>query len=163
MSGCLLFFLDDFSPGRLAGNLIALAASVFYALLIVSYRRTSSEEGLAGTIAGNAMIVVAMLPFALESSPPSLQDWAVLAYLGVVQQGVAALAFIRGIRGVSALEGALLILFEPVLTPVWAFLLVGERLGPMALAGALMISGSTAYRAMTRARVRGADTVGDEA
>ena len=144
--GCALFFVDDLQAGRLAGNLCAAGASLSYALLIVSYRGISSGEGLAATVAGNVLIGLGTLPFMLSGPAPNLQDLAVLVHLGALQQAGGALLFIRGIRGVSALEGALLILFEPLLSPLWAFLLVGERLGPLALLGAGLILGATLWR-----------------
>ncbi len=58
----------------------------------------------------------------------------------------AAVLFIRGIRGVPALEGALLILFEPVLSPLWAYLTVNEKMGTPALVGASLILGATVAR-----------------
>jgi drug/metabolite transporter, DME family len=153
--GCLLFFLDDMSPGRLTGNLCALAASVTYALLIISYRKIGESEGLAATIAGNVLIAMVLVAFALDGPMPTARDFAVFIYLGAIQQGVAALLFIRGIRGVSALEGALLTLFEPLLSPVWAFLLLGERLGALALTGAALVLGATVLRVRASIRTSG--------
>lgn len=144
--GCLLFFLDDMSPGRLTGNLCAFAASITYALLIICYRKVSESEGLAATIAGNLIIAIVLLPIAARDPTPTSRDVLVFVYLGAIQQAVAAVLFIRGIRGVSALEGALLTLFEPLLSPVWAFLIIGEALGSLALIGAGLILGATVLR-----------------
>jgi hypothetical protein len=43
-----------------------------------------------------------------------------------------------------AVEASLLILLEPVLNPVWTFILTGERPGPWALAGGGLILLATA-------------------
>jgi drug/metabolite transporter (DMT)-like permease len=147
LAGCLLFFADDLSTGRLLGNLAALGASVSYALLIIGYRKLSRDEGLTATVAGNAIIVVACLFPALSGPAPTVADLGVVLYLGAIQQAAAAVLFTRGIRGVSALEGSLLTLFEPVLSPLWAFLIVGETLGPLALLGAAIILGTMVWRA----------------
>lgn len=147
--GCSLFFLDDMSPGRMTGNLCALAASITYAGLILSYRKITEAEGLTATVAGNCLIAVVLSPIVLTSGMPAPIDFAVFLYLGAIQQAFAAVFFVRGIRGVSALEGALLTLFEPLLSPVWAFILVGESLGPKALLGAALILGATAVRALS--------------
>lgn len=146
LAGCLLFFVEDLGHGRWIGDLCALAAGASYALLIILYRRTTTEEGLAATIYGNVAIAVAVLPFALGSGSLSALDLGVIVYLGVIQQALPAVLVIRGLRGVSALEGALLILFEPVFSPIWAFLLIGERLGPLALTGAALVLCSTLWR-----------------
>jgi drug/metabolite transporter, DME family len=146
LTGCLLFFLEDLGHGRWSGDLCALAAGVSYAILIIRYRKTTSAEGLAATVVGNAIIAVLLLPLAFAGPTPSASDLGVILYLGVIQQALAAVLVIRGLRGVSALEGALLILLEPIMSPIWAFLLVGERLGPIAIAGAALVLLSTVWR-----------------
>lgn len=146
--GSALFFVDDLSPGRLAGNLCALGASLSYALLIMSYRKLPSEEGLAATVHGNFMIVIVAVPAFLSGPAITTNDLAAFSYLGVVQQAGGALLFVAGIRGVSAMEGALLTLFEPLLTPVWAYLTVNEKLGPWAWFGAALIFAATVWRSL---------------
>ena len=47
-------------------------------------------------------------------------DWLVVAYLGVVQIALAYVLVSAGLRHLTALEGMLLLLLEPVLNPVWA-------------------------------------------
>lgn len=148
--GSFLFLLDDLSTGRLAGDLCALGASVTYAFLIMAYRRLNTSDGLAATVQGTLMIVLGTSPSWLIGPVPSLEDLAILAYLGIIQQGVATVLVTTGIRGVSALEGALLILFEPLLSPVWAYLALGETLGPLALTGAGLVLAATLWRARPR-------------
>jgi drug/metabolite transporter (DMT)-like permease len=149
LAGCALFFAEDLGQGsRAAGNLLALASSVSYALLIVRYRQTSEAEGLAAQVAGNALVVLAALPFAGlgHAAAASTTDLGVLLYLGVVQLGLASAIFLRGVQGVSALEASLLALLEPVMSPIWAFFFAGERLGRLALLGAALVIGATALR-----------------
>jgi drug/metabolite transporter (DMT)-like permease len=57
----------------------------------------------------------------------------------------------RGHPGTPAVEASLLILLEPVLNPVWAFLFAGERPGPWALAGGAIILAATAWRTVAPA------------
>ena len=148
--GSALFFIDDLSPGRLEGNVCALGASISYALLIMSYRKLSSEEGLAATVHGNFIVVAVAIPAFISGAPLDGGDLAAFAYLGVIQQAGGALLFIAGIKGVSALEGALLTLFEPLLTPLWAYLAVQERLGPWAGVGATMVLAATVWRSRAK-------------
>jgi drug/metabolite transporter (DMT)-like permease len=152
--GCGLVFADRLGDGKggdgaLAGDLCALAASFTYALLIVLYRKRTREEALAATVWGNALIMAMMAPLAARGALPDVRDLAVLAYLGLIQQALTTILFVRGIRHVSALEGALLTLIEPLMSPVWAYLLVGEKMGPLALGGAGLIAGTTLLRALT--------------
>jgi drug/metabolite transporter, DME family len=150
--GATLFFLDDYSGGRLAGNLCAIAASFSYAALLMSYKKLASAEGTAATIYGALLVAIGTLPFGLAGLHPTPTDLGILLYLGVLQQAGAALCFIRGVRGVSALEGALLTLFEPLLSPVWAFIFVGEGVGWLGISGGSLILGATLWRIRAQRR-----------
>ena len=73
-----------------------------------------------------------------------VERWLRIAFLGVVQIGVAYSLLSRGLREVSALEASLLVLLEPFLNPVWAWAVHGETLGPVTAAGAAVILLATA-------------------
>jgi len=47
---------------------------------------------------------------------------------------------------VRALEVGLFLLIEPVLNPIWAWLVHGETPGPTTIAGGVLILGTTAGR-----------------
>ncbi len=143
--GLALFFLDELSPGQLAGNLVALAAGLAFALCIIGLRR-ARDQAPAALVMGNFLAALVALP--LWPSGPAARplDLALLAYMGVFQLGLAYLCFARGIAHVPALEASLLVLLEPVLNPVWTFLLAGERPGPWALAGGAVILAATVWR-----------------
>ncbi|MFO0723238.1 MAG: EamA family transporter [Myxococcota bacterium] len=153
LAGCVLFFVDDLEGGHLAGNLCALAASLTYALLIVRYRQASRADGLSATVWGNLIIVVSMVPLAVIAGTwPSTRDLLGIAYLGLIQQALAATLFVRGIAGVSAVEGALLTLLEPMMAPIWAYLWIGERPGALSWVGAALILGATVGRTIASTR-----------
>ena len=59
-----------------------------------------------------------------------------LPFQGVVQIGLSYVLLTRAMGRVPALEAALLLMLEPVLTPLWAWLAHGERPTGWALAGA---------------------------
>ena len=62
-----------------------------------------------------------------------------LLFLGVVQIGFAYELFTYGIAHVPALEVSLVGMLEPVLNPVWVFLVLGESPGWWAVAGGAVI------------------------
>lgn len=166
--GLCLFFVDELSPGQLAGNLVALASGVAFAFCIVGLRRahvarsgpvdTRSHEhaepssdgsaSAASLIAGNALAALVTLPFWFSGPVPDSADLLILVYLGVFQLGLAYVCFARGMAHTSALEASLLALLEPVLNPIWTFLVVGERPGTWALAGAAIILVATVWRTL---------------
>jgi drug/metabolite transporter (DMT)-like permease len=66
-------------------------------------------------------------------------DWVLVSCLGVFQIALAYFFLIRGLENVRAFEASLLLLLEPVLNPVWAWLVHGERPGNWSLAGGAVI------------------------
>ncbi len=61
-------------------------------------------------------------------------DWLILRYLGVFQIALAYFLMTRAMRCVPAFEASLLLLLEPVLNPIWTWLVYRERPGNLALA-----------------------------
>ncbi|HEV2845150.1 MAG TPA: EamA family transporter, partial [Thermoanaerobaculia bacterium] len=59
---------------------------------------------------------------------------------------------LRGIAKVSAFEASLLLLLEPVLNPVWAWLVHGERPGTWSIAGGAVILLATLVKGWIDAR-----------
>jgi drug/metabolite transporter (DMT)-like permease len=72
-----------------------------------------------------------------------------VGYLGVIQIAIAYILFTRGVRRVSALEASLLLLLEPVLNPVWAWLVHGEEPSGWALAGGAIILAATVINTLS--------------
>jgi DME family drug/metabolite transporter len=59
----------------------------------------------------------------------------------------------RAINHIPALEASLLLLIEPVLNPIWAWLIQGEVPGAWALLGGAIILGATTARSLADRRV----------
>jgi drug/metabolite transporter (DMT)-like permease len=140
-------------PAR--GNLLALLAGVAWALTLMALRyveRNHPRPGVAmgAVVSGNALASIAALPFALPLPQASGTEWATIAYLGVCQIGLAYLFLTRAIGQLSALEVSLLLLVEPVLNPVWTWLLRGEQPSLGALIGGAIIVTATAARTLRR-------------
>jgi drug/metabolite transporter, DME family len=145
--GLGLFFLDELTAGQVTGNLLALASGVAFALSILGLRLLR-HEGPAALVWGNLVAAAVALPFFHAGPAPAPLDWALVAYLGVFQLGLAYLCFSRGVSGTPAIEASLLVLLEPVLNPIWTFLFAGERPGPWAIAGGAVVLGATAWRTL---------------
>ena len=90
----------------------------------------------------------------LTSGRPA--DWAVVVFLGVCQLGIPYLFLSRAVPRVRALEVGLFLLIEPVLNPIWAWLVHGETPGLATIAGGVLILGSTAVRMLIDSTVRDA-------
>jgi drug/metabolite transporter (DMT)-like permease len=160
LAGLALFFLGNEAPVVTApdparGNLLALLSGVSFALTIAGLRwlsRGAEDSGLATVAIGNIIAFVWGLPFALPVISATPADWMVVLYLGSIQIGLAYACLTRGLRRVPALEASLLLMVEPVLNPVWAWLVHGERPSHWALLGGALIIGATATQAVVQAR-----------
>ena len=124
----------------------------------------AADLGLGAVVVGNIVACVVCLPFALDPTLAGTtaagaatgfgqpRDLLLIAYLGVVQVGLAYVLLTRGFRRVPALEGSLLILLEPGLNPIWAWLLQHEVPSTTALLGGAAILGATVARASRAAQ-----------
>ena len=83
----------------------------------------------------------------------STGEWITLVYLGVCQIGLAYVCLTAGIRHLQALEVSLLLLIEPVLNPVWTWILRGESPGTWTIVGGGLILTATALRSLHDARI----------
>ena len=62
--------------------------------------------------------------------------------LGAVQTGLATICLSRGLDAVSPVTAALTSGIEPILNPVLAAIICGETIGPMSIAGGVLVIGS---------------------
>jgi drug/metabolite transporter (DMT)-like permease len=146
-AGLAMFFLDELSPGQLAGNLVALASGVAFAFSILGLRKIR-EGGPPALVWGNMLAAAIALPMWPSGPAATARDLALVVYLGVFQLGLSYLLFAKGLLGTPAVEASLLVLLEPVLNPVWTFLIAGERPGPWAIVGGGVILAATAWRTL---------------
>jgi DME family drug/metabolite transporter len=164
--GIVLFFVHvdpalATAPNPLQGNLVATASGVTWALTLLGLRwlaRSDTPESAgAAVISGNAIAFAVCAPLAFPVSGSVPLDWVVVAYLGLFQIGLAYVAMTRGMRRTPAFEAALLLLLEPVLNSVWAWLVHAEQPGTASLLGCTLILGATlatAFRARMSAGSR---------
>jgi len=144
------------APNPVLGNVLAAICAVTWAFTVMGYRWLAArgQSVAAAAVAGNltAATIAFIMAQPLVSGRPV--DWAVVVFLGVCQLGIPYLFLARAVPRVRALEVGLFLLIEPVLNPIWAWLVHGETPGPAALAGGALILGATAGRMLLDVRVR---------
>ncbi|HVP61093.1 MAG TPA: DMT family transporter [Myxococcaceae bacterium] len=145
--GLFLFFLDQLSPGQAVGNVVAVASGVAFALCILGLRKLGTRN-VGAIVWGNALAALMSLPMAMRGSLPTARDVGIVLFLGLFQLGASYALFARGVRHTPAVEASLLALVEPVLNPVWTYLLAGERPGPWAIRGGAIILVATLWRTL---------------
>jgi drug/metabolite transporter (DMT)-like permease len=160
-AGMVLFFVGeqavaDTAPDPIRGNLIGGLAGLSWGLTIIGLRwlgretEPGTDPSAAAVACGNLIACAAALPLALPVRAASATDWWIVVFLGVIQIALAYVFLTRGVRRVPALEASLLLLVQPVLEPVWAWLVHGETPGSWAALGGAVIIIATAVNSIIR-------------
>ncbi len=161
-AGLALFFVGVEQPAATApdperGNLLALGSGFCWALAVGGLRWLGSSPGrgspVRAVVLGNIVAFLASLPMALPVGPHPASDWAIIGYLGVFQIALAYVFVTSAIRHIPAVEAAVILLLEPVLNPVWAWVVQRETPGAWALLGGAIILGATTYKSWAESRV----------
>jgi len=143
VGGMALFFVGQLRPQDVTGNLLALASGFCFALYFLSLRHPRAREvnRASSVIYGNTLAVLMTLPWGLSVvNTITGPDLLAAAYLGVIQLGIAYTLFTYGMaHGVRSLDAGIICYIEPVLNPVWVFLVLGEKPSSWALLGGLII------------------------
>ncbi|EGW35931.1 DMT family transporter [Desulfosporosinus sp. OT] len=145
MGGMVLFFLDNLSTKSILGNGIAAASGVSFAFFIMFMRMQKDGSPLESVLLGNVFTAAIGLPF-LAWSAPDATGWLFLVILGVVQLGIPYILFSRAIKHATALEAILIPVIEPLLNPVWVFLILGEAPGLLAIIGGFIVLSAITVR-----------------
>lgn len=148
LAGCLAIVSADLRPGRagtsLSGDLLALAASVFFAAYLATTERvrqsmdtlTFNTLAIAGSIAALLALCVALgLP--LAGYPP--RAWLALAGLGLISQLAAYYALVYALGHLPATITSVGLLAQVPGTAFLAMLLLGEPLSAVQIAGAAIV------------------------
>lgn len=136
------------SQQLLSGLLLALGAALSYATVTLCSRAlTGRYKALQLVAIGMASGALILLPFALLTGlavhyPPA--GWALLLHLGLLPTALAYLFFFHGLRFTPVTVATIIILLEPLTSTVLAWLLFGERLGALGIAGAALLLGAMA-------------------
>jgi len=143
LGGMALFFVGQLRPQDITGNIFALASGLCFALyfLLLRHPRAREVNRASSVIYGNVLAVVLTAPWGLAAlAGVTLHDALSVVYLGVVQLGIAyALFTVAMSRGVRSLDAGIICYIEPVLNPLWVFLVLGERPSKWALLGGTII------------------------
>jgi drug/metabolite transporter (DMT)-like permease len=141
-AGIVVMFADAVDSGRLLGNMLAFGVSVCFAAQVTMLRKFHATVDMLPQvmIAGLWTLVPAFVLAGPFAATP--RDIAILAFMGSVQLGVGCLLATAASRSLSATEIGLLALLEPIIGPLWVWLLMGEDPGGNALVGGAIVLGA---------------------
>lgn len=164
-AGMVLCFLGQpqataTAPDPAAGNVLAMLCGLSWALTLMGLRRVERDRthdslGMSVVVVGNLLAFLASVPFLSPLPAAPALEWATIIYLGVVQIGLAYVCLTSAMRHLPVLETSLLLLLEPVLNPLWTWVIRDEQPGAWVMAGGGIIIAATAAKAIYDARIDG--------
>lgn len=148
MLGIGIIVFGGWQGGELLVMAIGLFSGLTYAGVILGLRILRDVSSNWLTVWNHLLGSLVLLPFVLMLAPPTLPQFATLFLFGAIQLGIPYWLMARGLRSVSAPEAGAITLLEPILTPVWAYLVAGESEAPgiWTYLGGAVILVSLAYR-----------------
>ena len=138
--------------GDLAGTPVGLAFGIGAALIYTNYILVGEHlTPRTGVIPAATVIVLsAAVMFCLGTLvegvrwPGTTGGWLAVAGIAVLGTSLATVTFFAGVQRIGAGDAATLSTLEPVVALVLAFVFLGEQLGAVQLAGALLVIASAA-------------------
>lgn len=127
------------------GVLVALGSAVGIATHVLASRRLAARQPALRPLAvGFPAGAAALLPVAAADLRFDLgaEGWLLVLYLAAVPSVVAYWMYQRGLRDVPATAASVVTLLEPVVAAALAWVLFGERLGPLGLLGGALLLGA---------------------
>lgn len=150
-AGMGLFLGDSLNAGNGWGNFLAALSGIALALMTIALRAQKDGSPAESFLLANLFTATFGFAFVLQQ-PWTWANWLGIAYLGTFQVGLAFLLYAIAIKTIPALEATLIGTLEPIFNPVWVFLFLAERPGPLALAGALLVLTGVIISAIKAAR-----------
>ena len=146
-----------------SAGMAVLAAAGFAALTLVSARPVAGLDDLTATGFGFTLGGLVLLPAAVAaggvSFTPDPVTLGLLAALGTGPTAVAYTLYFRGLRSAPAGTAALLSLLEPLTGTVLAALILGDRLGPAGITGAVILAAALVLATVAGRGARSPHTV----
>lgn len=126
MIGIAIIVAGGWQQGELLVIGIALLSGLTYGIVIVCLRSLRDLSSSWLTVWNQLFSALLLLPLVLALRPPTWSQLAFLALFGSLQMGLPYWLMARGLRVVNPQEAGALTLLEPLLNPLWAFLIAGE-------------------------------------
>jgi DME family drug/metabolite transporter len=160
--GMVLFFVDAApntglsAQSQFVGNILGLCSGVSLGgyILLLRHRKAAQQNPASSVFYGNIFAILVMLPFIIPNpSDWSTKDIIAVIILGVFQIGLAYFLFTYGVtHGVRSLDASIIGFLEPLLNPIWVFLLLGEKPSNWAILGGLIIISAIVFHTLKNAR-----------
>lgn len=138
LGGMAFFFLGKLSLTGMNGNLLAISSGLFFAWLVLLLRKQKDANPLQSIIMGNILTFLIGLPFCRDLQLTKGNIAGILA-LGIFQIAIPYFLYSIAIRYVRAFDAILVMTLEPILNPIWVWLIIAEVPGLWSIVGGLIV------------------------
>ena len=152
MVGISIFFIERLSPEGFWGNVLAVVSGLSFAWMTLFLRKQKRGSPVDSIFLGNLLAAAISLPFLLKEELPEINSILMLVALGTFQLGISYVLYAKAIQKVRAFQAVLITMLEPILNPLWVFLLHGEVPGRWALAGGAIVMVTLVFNGLTTGR-----------
>lgn len=136
--GIICFFFDKITAGGTIGNVLAIISGLSYAIMF-QMKQMKGGDFESSLVISYILAFLIGLPTSVHETVHTPAVWLVIILLGVIQTGLATICLSRGLDAVPPVTAALTSGIEPILNPVLAAIICGETIGPMSLAGGVLV------------------------
>jgi len=156
MVGVGMLIGPDFrgNASALAGDACGLITALFYAAYILQIKRLRAQTSTARIMAASSVVTATIvLPVAMllgESLVPgTLRGWGIVLGLALVSHVAGQSLIAYALAHLPASLGSVSLLIQPIFAGIFAWIVLGEALGPLQIAGgiATLIGIGIAHRA----------------
>ena len=134
-AGIVCFFIESISSGSILGDLLAIAAGIFYAGLFL-LNSIEGADAISSLFFGQLFAGIVLTPLVAREHDFTVGTIAAVIVLGVVQVGLAYICFYQGTKYTDPVKASLIAGIEPVLNPILVAVFWHESLGLLSFIGA---------------------------
>jgi drug/metabolite transporter (DMT)-like permease len=130
---------------HLLGDAFGVITALFYTAFLIFTKRLRDAGYATAFIVSRATLITAcaLLPLALLSDgalyPTTLRGWSVLLALALISHAGGQTLIAYALAHLPAAFSSVTLMLEPVVAALLAWVLFGERLGPLEFAGAALV------------------------
>lgn len=148
LTGIGIIVVGGWTQGEMVVITIGLTSGLAYAAVLICLRVLRGVSSRWLTIWNHLLSGLVLVPFLFVLRPPTVPQFIVLFLYGTLQMATAYWLVARGLRVVEPQEAGTIMLLEPILNPIWAYLVSPETEMPdvWTFVGGGVILAALAYR-----------------
>jgi drug/metabolite transporter (DMT)-like permease len=144
-------FSGGLAKGSLLGDILAFVSGIAFGANSVVLRLKKDSNPADILIFSHIICFIFSIPF-FFLYPPVLNAGNIMSilFMGIFQIGLASALFAYGIKRITAAQAMLTAAIEPVMNPVWVFIVIGEKPSFSVIIGGCLIIAAVILPAVMR-------------